>query len=117
MGASALEGDAPGATRGGGHPGAVDLEEECPGNAIQGRDQSTIVKISRDADSHNGMKRSYQARHSALPMTCLVSRSKAERLSKVRWGVAQEMLVAWGLTIPVTAGLAALAYLPIQRLV
>ncbi len=24
----------------------------------------------------------------------------AERISKVRWGVAQEMLVAWGLTIP-----------------
>ena len=40
----------------------------------------------------------------------------AERLSKVRWSVAREMLVAWGLTIPITAGLAALAYLPIQRM-
>ena len=40
----------------------------------------------------------------------------AERLSMVRWGVAREMLVAWGLTLPVTAGLAALAYLSIQRL-
>lgn len=41
----------------------------------------------------------------------------AERLSKVRWGVAQEMLIAWGLTIPVTAGMAALVYLPIQRMI
>ncbi|HEY70615.1 MAG TPA: inorganic phosphate transporter [Anaerolineae bacterium] len=32
----------------------------------------------------------------------------AERLSKVRWGVMRDMLVAWLLTIPITAGLAAL---------
>ncbi len=49
--------------------------------------------------------------------SAIMGAGAAERLSKVRWGVAQEMLVAWGLTIPVTAGLAALAYLPIQRLV
>jgi PiT family inorganic phosphate transporter len=35
----------------------------------------------------------------------------AERLSKVRWQVGQEMLVAWLLTIPLSGGLAALAYL------
>jgi PiT family inorganic phosphate transporter len=33
----------------------------------------------------------------------------AERLSKVRWGVMRDMLVAWLLTIPITVGLAALA--------
>jgi PiT family inorganic phosphate transporter len=49
--------------------------------------------------------------------SAIMGAGAAERLSKVRWGVAQEMLVAWGLTMPVTAGLAALVYLPIQRLV
>ena len=46
--------------------------------------------------------------------SAIMGAGAAERLSKVRWGVAREMLVAWGLTIPVTAGLAALAYLPIR---
>jgi PiT family inorganic phosphate transporter len=49
--------------------------------------------------------------------SAIMGAGAAERLSKVRWSVAREMLVAWGLTIPVTAGLAALAYLPIHRLV
>jgi PiT family inorganic phosphate transporter len=48
--------------------------------------------------------------------SAIMGAGAAERLSKVRWGVAQEMLVAWGLTIPVTAGLAALAYLPLRTL-
>ncbi|RMF31557.1 MAG: inorganic phosphate transporter, partial [Chloroflexi bacterium] len=34
----------------------------------------------------------------------------AERLSKVRWGVAQEIVVAWILTIPATAIAAAIIY-------
>lgn len=34
----------------------------------------------------------------------------AERLSKVRWQVGREMLVAWLLTIPLSGGLAALSY-------
>jgi PiT family inorganic phosphate transporter len=41
----------------------------------------------------------------------------AERLSKVRWGVVRQLVLAWVLTMPVTAGLGALAYLPLQRLV
>jgi PiT family inorganic phosphate transporter len=48
--------------------------------------------------------------------SAIMGAGAAERLSKVRWGVAREMLVAWGLTMPVTAGLAALAYLPIRGL-
>lgn len=34
----------------------------------------------------------------------------AKRISAVRWGVAQQMLTAWGLTIPSTAIFAAIAY-------
>lgn len=34
----------------------------------------------------------------------------AKRVSAVRWGVAQQMLVAWVLTIPCTAGMGAIAY-------
>jgi PiT family inorganic phosphate transporter len=49
--------------------------------------------------------------------SAIMGAGAAERLSKVRWTVAREMLVAWVLTMPVTAGLAALAFLPIQRLV
>jgi PiT family inorganic phosphate transporter len=37
----------------------------------------------------------------------------AERVSKVRWGVAGQIATAWFLTIPATAGVAALVYLAI----
>jgi len=39
----------------------------------------------------------------------------AERLSKVRWGVARNILIAWLLTVPVSALLAALAYLAVRH--
>jgi PiT family inorganic phosphate transporter len=38
----------------------------------------------------------------------------AERLSKVRWQVGSEMLVAWVLTIPISAILAAIFYYPLN---
>jgi len=38
----------------------------------------------------------------------------AERLSKVRWGVAGEIFTAWVLTLPITAFLAALLYIPMS---
>lgn len=38
----------------------------------------------------------------------------AERLTKVRWQVGSEMLVAWVLTIPISAVLAALLYFPLN---
>lgn len=41
----------------------------------------------------------------------IMGAGSAERLSKVRWVVGYEMLIAWVLTIPVTAVLAALLYL------
>lgn len=40
----------------------------------------------------------------------------AERISKVRWGVAQEMVVTWLVTIPATSLLSALLYLPLRLL-
>lgn len=40
----------------------------------------------------------------------------AERLSKVRWQVGSEMLVAWVLTIPISAILAAIIYFPLDWL-
>jgi PiT family inorganic phosphate transporter len=39
-----------------------------------------------------------------------------ERPSKVRWGIVADMLTAWLLTIPVSGGLAALAYIGVARL-
>ncbi|NOY97682.1 MAG: inorganic phosphate transporter [Chloroflexi bacterium] len=41
----------------------------------------------------------------------------AERLSKVRWHVGQEMLTAWLLTIPATMGISALFYVLINWIV
>ena len=41
----------------------------------------------------------------------------AERLSKVRWGVVGNILVAWVLTLPASGLLAALAYLVVRRIV
>jgi PiT family inorganic phosphate transporter len=40
----------------------------------------------------------------------------AERLNKVRWGVASEILIAWVITIPATALIAALVYWLMSRL-
>jgi PiT family inorganic phosphate transporter len=40
----------------------------------------------------------------------------AERLSKVRWGVLRDLAIAWLLTIPLCAAMAALAYLGISLL-
>jgi PiT family inorganic phosphate transporter len=40
----------------------------------------------------------------------------AERVNKVRWGVANEILLAWLITIPATAIIAALVYWVIVRI-
>ncbi|NCF66387.1 MAG: inorganic phosphate transporter [Chloroflexi bacterium] len=44
----------------------------------------------------------------------IMGAGSAERLSKVRWLVGYQMLVAWVLTIPVAALLAALLYFPLS---
>jgi PiT family inorganic phosphate transporter len=48
--------------------------------------------------------------------SAIVGVGAGERASKVRWAILGEMLTAWLLTIPVTGGLAALAYLAIELL-
>lgn len=42
--------------------------------------------------------------------SAIMGSGAAERISKVRWQVGQEMLIAWILTIPITAGLSALLF-------
>jgi PiT family inorganic phosphate transporter len=44
----------------------------------------------------------------------IVGAGAAERINKIRWNVMGEMVVAWLLTIPISAGLAALSYLVIS---
>lgn len=46
----------------------------------------------------------------------IMGTGSAERLSKVRWIVGYEMLVAWVLTIPISAIMAALLYFPLTFL-
>jgi PiT family inorganic phosphate transporter len=48
--------------------------------------------------------------------TAIVGVGSAERFRKVRWGVVENIVVAWIVTIPVAALLAALLYLVIQRM-
>lgn len=43
--------------------------------------------------------------------SAIIGVGAAERLSMVRWNVLRDMVIAWLLTIPVTAGLAAIFYL------
>jgi PiT family inorganic phosphate transporter len=38
----------------------------------------------------------------------------SKRVSAVRWGVAQNMLAAWVLTIPISAAVAAVTYLTLR---
>jgi PiT family inorganic phosphate transporter len=46
----------------------------------------------------------------------IIGAGSAQRVSKVRWGVAADILAAWLLTIPVSALAAALLYVPLDRL-
>jgi PiT family inorganic phosphate transporter len=47
----------------------------------------------------------------------IVGVGAGERLNKIRWNVLGDMVVAWLLTIPVTAGLAALTYLGLELII
>jgi PiT family inorganic phosphate transporter len=42
--------------------------------------------------------------------TAILGVGAAQRKSQVRWGVMIDIMVAWLLTVPATAGVAALAY-------
>jgi len=46
----------------------------------------------------------------------IMGAGSAERLTKVRWQVGSEMLLAWVMTIPISAALAALFYWPLGLL-
>lgn len=46
----------------------------------------------------------------------IIGAGSAQRVSKVRWGVAADILAAWLMTIPVSALAAALIYLPLDGL-
>jgi PiT family inorganic phosphate transporter len=48
--------------------------------------------------------------------TAILGVGAAQRRSQVRWGVMVDILVAWLLTVPVTAGVAVLVYFPIAYL-
>jgi PiT family inorganic phosphate transporter len=48
--------------------------------------------------------------------SAIMGAGAAERLSKVRWQVGQEMLTTWLLTIPATALVSALLYLGLKRI-
>jgi PiT family inorganic phosphate transporter len=48
--------------------------------------------------------------------TAIVGAGAAERINKIRWNVMGEMVVAWLLTIPISAGLSALCYLAISNI-
>jgi PiT family inorganic phosphate transporter len=49
--------------------------------------------------------------------TAILGVGAAQRRSQVRWGVMVDILVAWLLTVPATAGIAALVYFPIAYFV
>ena len=48
--------------------------------------------------------------------TAILGAGAAERVSKVRWGVAGQIVVAWILTIPASALVAVLSYQVIERM-
>lgn len=47
--------------------------------------------------------------------TAILGVGSAERVSKVRWGVARQIVAAWLLTIPTSALMAVLCYLLVER--
>jgi PiT family inorganic phosphate transporter len=65
----------------------------------------------------------YAATHYGYPLSTtqvitggVVGAGSTQRLSAVRWGVAGNIVVAWVLTIPAAAAVAALLYWPIQAI-
>jgi len=51
---------------------------------------------------------------SQVVSTTILGAGAAERVNKVRWGVMKSILATWSLTIPASAGVAALCYLLLQ---
>ncbi|RLC90431.1 MAG: inorganic phosphate transporter [Chloroflexi bacterium] len=51
---------------------------------------------------------------SQVVSTTILGAGAAERVNKVRWGVMKSILATWFLTIPASAGMAALCYLLLQ---
>lgn len=49
--------------------------------------------------------------------TSILGAGAAQRKSQVRWGVMVDILIAWILTVPAAAGVAALIYFPIDYLI
>lgn len=49
--------------------------------------------------------------------TAILGVGAGQRKSQVRWGVMSDILIAWLLTVPITAGVAALLYFPIAYLI
>lgn len=49
--------------------------------------------------------------------SAIMGSGAAERISKVRWQVGQEMLTTWILTIPATAGISAILFLLLQLVI
>lgn len=49
--------------------------------------------------------------------TSILGVGAAQRKSQVRWGVMVDIMLAWLLTLPITAGIAALLYFPISYLI
>ena len=65
----------------------------------------------------------YVATHFGYPLSttqvisgAVVGAGATQRLSAVRWGVAGNIVVAWILTIPASAAVAALFYWPVQAI-
>ncbi|MGA7605574.1 MAG: inorganic phosphate transporter [Anaerolineales bacterium] len=50
-----------------------------------------------------------------LISSSIIGVGSAERLGKIRWTVANDILISWILTIPATAALAAVVYWLLMR--
>ena len=48
--------------------------------------------------------------------SAIMGAGSAQRVSMVRWGVAKDILIAWVVTIPATAGVAAMVFWVLERL-
>jgi PiT family inorganic phosphate transporter len=52
---------------------------------------------------------------SQVVTSAIVGAGSADRIQKVRWGVVQQILAGWLLTLPFSALVGALAYVVIER--
>ena len=75
-----------------------------------------VGKLSADEGTAQYLQLGYPLSTTHVVSGAVMGSGATRRLSAVRWGVAGNIVVAWILTIPASAAVAALFYFPVRAI-